>query len=80
LDSFEWFGLGCGVVSLSAGLAIQFGGWQLRNRLVVYALLVAVGLALGTALGRLAALSVPIFLGVLAIYLAVRWIAGRRVR
>jgi hypothetical protein len=79
VTSFEWFALGCGLVGLSAVLAIRFGGWRPRTRLVLYPLFAAVGLAVGTALTALALASFPVFLGLLLVYFGGRWILGRRV-
>jgi hypothetical protein len=78
LTGFELFALGCGLVGLSGIAAISFGGWEPRSRLVVFALFGALGLAIGTAIGRLLAFSIVVFLGLLAIYVVARWILRRR--
>jgi hypothetical protein len=79
VTSFEWFALGCGLVGLLTALAIGFGGWRPRSRLVIYPLFAAVGLAVGTGLTALALASFPLFLGLLIVYFGGRWILGRRV-
>jgi uncharacterized membrane protein len=79
VTSFEWFALACGLVGLSAAVAIRVGGWRPPSRLVVYALCAAVGLAIGTALTALALAWFPVFLGLLIVYFGGRWILGRRV-
>jgi hypothetical protein len=69
VSTFEWFALGCGLVGVSGIGAIR-AGWRPGNRLVWYALFVAFGLGLGTAIGRFLAFSIPLFLGLLALYFA----------
>ena len=78
---FEWFAVGCCVVCVSGLAAILAGWWQPRSRLnVIVALVVALGLAIGTAVGRLMEFSIPVFLGLLELYVVGSWIRRRRAR
>ena len=77
MSAFEWFALGCGLVGV-LGIGAMRAGWRPPNRLVLYALFVAFGLGLGMAIGRFLAFSLPLFVGLLALYFAGRWIVRRR--
>lgn len=76
----EWVGVGCALVAVSGIAAILGGWWQPRSRLVLVALCVALGLAIGTAIGRLMEFSIPVFLGLLELYVVGSWIRRRRAR
>jgi hypothetical protein len=76
----EWVAVGCALVSFTGIVAILVGRWQPRSRLVLVALFVALGLAVGAAVGRLMEFSIPVFLGLLELYVVGSWIRRRRAR
>jgi hypothetical protein len=79
LSRFDWIALACGIVAVVGIAAMRGGRWRPKG-ITFYALVAAAGIAIGAAIGRLAAASFVAFLGLAGGYVALRWDLRRRRR